>query len=335
MATRKQKIKVGIFLAANALILIAAVAVITGWRGAKEVEYHLVFQDSVTGLYEGGRVEYQGVPVGRVTRIRVGSDHLPHVSIHVNPAKVDLRKGVSAKLEIQSLATGAMCVFLFGGDASAPPQDPAELIPTTPSMVQSFSTHFAEMSGDLGVIVKELRAGLHGMRPGELAETVTQLRQTIQEIHRLVLEGQKSLSSTSSSIVLLTEDVRTQLAGVKESREQFKMVMERVAKLTTDLNETVNLLKVRVQAVDPQGVAERLTAEVAAASRSVQQSLGAVDRASTAMVYQTGNVQQSLVRTLDTLNSTLEELRALVADLREDPAALVRGKAKTKEVAPP
>ncbi len=71
MATRKQKMKVGVFLATCFIIVAAAVTYLSGLYEDQGKHYWIEFEESVLGLFEGGQVEYLGVPVGKVSDISV------------------------------------------------------------------------------------------------------------------------------------------------------------------------------------------------------------------------------------------------------------------------
>jgi len=98
VATRKQKMKVGAFLLMCVSLAASGAILISGLNTENGVRYWVEFDESVFGLYEGGMVQYMGVPVGKVENIRVTPNRRAHVDVVVNPDKVTLNDGVEAQL---------------------------------------------------------------------------------------------------------------------------------------------------------------------------------------------------------------------------------------------
>lgn len=105
----------------------AVVVVLRGYYDDKGVTYAIEFEESISGLYEGGIVTYLGVPVGKVRDIFVTEANKPHVNIVIDPLKVQLFEGVEAQLVIYSFAAGTMAISLEGGhpiSGNLPPREP-------------------------------------------------------------------------------------------------------------------------------------------------------------------------------------------------------------------
>ena len=67
MATRRQRVEVAVFLLVCAGIMGGLLYLVAGLNDSG-VEYSVVFDESISGLYEGAFVQYLGVPVGKVKR---------------------------------------------------------------------------------------------------------------------------------------------------------------------------------------------------------------------------------------------------------------------------
>jgi len=120
VATKKQKMKVGIFLIVGFAAIVFAVTYLSGVYREHGLVYWVEFEESILGLNEGGLVEYLGVPVGRVREIYVTDQKKAHVRFVIDPEKVTLQEGVQAELVIYSLAAGTMAISLRGGDPNNP-----------------------------------------------------------------------------------------------------------------------------------------------------------------------------------------------------------------------
>lgn len=121
MATKSQKIRVGLF-AAIALALLATVVIVFGgmrfWEGKSR--YHIVFEGTVYGLEDGALVYFNGMRVGAVDGIGVDPDDLRKVRVTINvrentPVKIDTK----AMLQFAGI-TGLKVIDLRDGTAAAP-----------------------------------------------------------------------------------------------------------------------------------------------------------------------------------------------------------------------
>ena len=349
MATKAQKIKVGVFLILNVAVLTGGLALMSGYRHANEVAYDIIFPESVLGLYEGGLVQYQGVEVGRVGTIHVGPDHRAHVRILVNPGKVRLKEGTKAKLEIFSLATGTMCVALFDGDPNGADLDPAHPILAEPSFVESLGTELAGLTDDLESIIQQIKVGLEGMEEGELADTVTNAKDainsfkeglngmeegavsdTVSEIRNVVdkidqgLNGMEEggLADTVTGVKDIVEKVDTGLTGVEEGD---------LAEIVRNARDITAQIKKGFHGIE-EGELTRVVRKVEELVDDMQEFVDTatttVDQTTRATMYTAENMQYSLAETLAALHEAVEAIRDLAVYLQEDPSALVRGKGK-------
>jgi phospholipid/cholesterol/gamma-HCH transport system substrate-binding protein len=108
------------------LALIAGLAVFSAWLIKVDVDelnidYAIYFEGSVTGLQEGGQVQYRGVPVGRINQIRIDPDNVERVRVIVEIDKnTPITKDTIATLEMQGI-TGLAYVQLLGGTQDSAP----------------------------------------------------------------------------------------------------------------------------------------------------------------------------------------------------------------------
>ncbi|MFO7849438.1 MAG: MlaD family protein, partial [Spirochaetia bacterium] len=85
MATKEQKIRVGLFFFIG-LVLIAALFLFALGKNLFEEKkiYHIKFQDiSVSGLEVGSNVKYHGITVGEIKNIEVSGDDIGDVVVTI------------------------------------------------------------------------------------------------------------------------------------------------------------------------------------------------------------------------------------------------------------
>ncbi|MBN2309748.1 MAG: MCE family protein [Candidatus Hydrogenedentes bacterium] len=349
MATKTQKIKVGVFLVVCAAMLTGGLALISGYRGGGEVAYEIIFSGSVLGLYEGGLVQYRGVEVGRVDAIHVGDDHQAHVRILVDPAAVRLTQGVQAKLEIFSLATGTMCVALSGGECGGPPLDPAVPIIAEPSLVESFSNSIGGLNEDLSDIIARINTGLEGMEEGDLAEIVERIKDIAEQIDTglegmeegelsdLVRDVKDVVAEIKKGLEGMDEgEVADLIAGVKDIVDQVKKGLEGIeggelADTLAGIRDVVAEVRKGLEGMEPgelAGAVDHLNDLLANVNEFLESASTAVDETTRTTVHTADNLQHALAETLQALNEAADAIRDLADYLEEDPSAVFRGKGR-------
>lgn len=141
METKASHVTVGAFVIA----LIAGFFVFVLWLSKIDVDsnvttYRIYFTSSVTGLQQGGPVRFRGIPVGRVTDIRIDPANVERVQVTVEiPEDVPIKADAVASLQIQGI-TGASFVQIGGNTQESPRLRPAEgqryaVIPSQQSMI--------------------------------------------------------------------------------------------------------------------------------------------------------------------------------------------------------
>jgi phospholipid/cholesterol/gamma-HCH transport system substrate-binding protein len=327
LATRTQKIKVGVFLLLNIAVAVGVLMLVAGMRRGNFETYDVIFGGSVLGLSEGGPVLFQGVPVGKVEMIRVAEDQLAHAKVKVNQDKAVLYKGVQAKLEIYSLAVGTMCVAFYGGDKAQGPHNPAEPILAESSLVESFSAQFATIVDDLVVIVADLKDSLAGLEEGQLTDIIRNVAKTADEAQAFVAEARTALGRIDGTLA----DIQGGVAGFNDSVAQIGDFAREATALVGNANETLALVHQKIEPVDAAAFLDTLSGEARALSQSIREATVSLEGSMARVTQQTDNVQYNLVETLEGLNEAVVAVRDLAEYLRANPSSLVRGTAPAKE----
>ena len=122
METRARYIMVGAFF----LLLLTTLVVVVLWLARVEFKqrvnfYDIYFPGSVIGLNRGSAVRDNGIPVGRVTEVRLDPQDPSRVRVTVEiDSSTDIQSDSVAALEIQGL-TGAAFINITGGSRDSPP----------------------------------------------------------------------------------------------------------------------------------------------------------------------------------------------------------------------
>ncbi|GMW02913.1 MAG: hypothetical protein AMXMBFR84_40490 [Candidatus Hydrogenedentota bacterium] len=317
MATRSQKIKVGLFLTVTTGLFVILMAVIQGYRTVNYNEYTVYFQDSVLGLGVDGLVQYLGVPVGKVSDIYVDpKTNNAQVTLLIDPRKVELKEGVTGKLEIYSLATGAMCVGLYGGDPNGRPLQPGAVIPTETSVITSISNQIGPIVKSLQDIIDQVKSGMVGLEEGELAVM-------LEDVHAFVKQGSE-----------LVAEIETTVSEVKGSLTKSTDSFNELAKSTQEMVETTNLaiadVRKKIDTLELNEVEAKWREPYEKLAEQLSKTTENLDKSMQTIVYGTDNVEHTLIESIRVFNETLLAVRELADYLKNDPSSVLRGRADAR-----
>ena len=312
MATRTQKTKVGIFLVSCALIIAGALLLISGFKHEERIPYWIEFDESVMGLGAGGSVMYQGLPVGTVADMYVTEQNKAHVEVLITKGKVTLHDGVTAKLEMVSLATGTMCVSLSGGDLNKPELLPKAQIPSEKSLLKAVSTQIEDILASLNKVLTKLDTGLED------------LPKVVKNADELLIRGQLFLDNTRETITKVGDQANQDLIKFHDLSLDVQVLIKNTTDTVKKTSKKIESLKI---AETEQNINDTLD-DISNLSKRLQESSKAIDTVSKSATVQAGNIEYNMRETLRTLNESLEAVRELTQYLKQDPSALVRGKGK-------
>ena len=271
------------------------------WR-----EYQVVFSEAVTGLTEGGSVQYNGISVGTVDKLSLVPDDARKVVALLKlkadtPVKVDTR----AKLSQQGI-TGVPFILLSGGSPQAAllepgPNDEIPIIRTEPSALQN------------------------------IADTANRLVERMD--HLLSEENIRRISATLDNL----EQATGSIAGQKED---IAALIVNAREVTDGLKLTVGKANGVIDGVDRNLIA-RLPALMDRIDSTVAKLDSTAGNANALIAENRPAINSFANDGLAQLGPTLAELRRLIRDLRnlsdrlEDrPASYILGRDAPKEFEP-
>ena len=307
METKANYVLIGAFTLGVVAFLLLFALWAARWSSQQAWDfYDVIFNEAVTGLSEGGTVQYNGIAVGTVedlslmpndprkvvARIRVEAD---------TPVRVDTR----AKLSITGL-TGTTFIQLTGGSPGAAPlvNTPGRevpVIPTEPSALQNIAQTADRIVARVDEILSE--------------ENVAHVTATLE-----------NLEAVTGALALQRQDLSELVVSARASAQE--------------LEATLRATRGAVEGIDRELVSElpRLVDKLDGALVQLEQAgtnanaLIAENRAPIAEFTQ-GGLQQ--------VGPTLVELRTLIRDLRRvtnrfdgNPAGYVLGREQPKEFEP-
>ncbi len=327
MATKKQKFKVSVFLAACISFMTIATLVITGIYQDPGVEYWLEFNESILGLNEGGLVEYLGVPVGKVGEIYVTDGQLAHVGIIIDPGKVTLHRGVEGQLVIYSIAAGTMAVSLSGGDPDQPQLPAKARIPTKPSTIEAFSAQLSTILEQMTDVMDTITGQLANLDETAVSDIVHHARD-------LLAKGDTFVDDTSALVQEATDAVKDArkhadnlVAAIEDHSSDLKQ-------LTGKLGQLIDVSIERAEQLDVEQIQQQfsdLLEQVTAVAGQVDETVANMDVVAADVIHQADNVEYTLRRTMLEMQDAFDSIRIFVNNLKDDPSSLLRGPGRVRE----
>jgi len=327
VATKKQKLKVSVFLLLCVGFMTAATLVITGIYQDPGLHYWLEFHESILGLYEGGMVEYLGVPVGKVREIYVTDNQYARVNIVIDPQKVTLHEGVGGQLVMYSIAAGTMAVSLSGGNPELPKLEEYSQIPTKPSTIEAFSSQMTKILEDVAAISENISGQIANLDDTAISDIVHQARD-------MMTKGDAFVDDTNALVNEATEavkDVRKHADGLFETIQQHSKDLKA---LTDKLGKLLDVSTERAEQLDVEHLQKQfndLLTQVTAVAEQVDDTVANMDVIATDVIHQADNVEFTLRRTMMEMQGAFDSIRLLVNNLKDDPSSLLRGSGKVRE----
>jgi paraquat-inducible protein B len=305
-----------IAVAATGVAMVASNA----WMG-EGTTFISFFEESVNGLDRGAPVKFQGVPVGTVTELLIQIDlgdktfRVPvqyeidltrltsRTGTFVNlsdPAVLatQIRDGLRAELQMESIVTGQLYVELVYADNVAPAvlelgPTAFPAIPTKPSLLAAFGTQAGSLVGGVLDVI---------FRINEMLTAVD-----MQSINAAVVSAAQAVESLVDS-----DELRAAVLDAPVVTAQFREVMSELQILTERIAEKIDPLHLQL---------EHTTEEVVLTLRALRQ---AIDDTGGFLSGDTG-VGYQVERAMSSLADAAEALRVLAISLERNPDMLIRG----------
>lgn len=306
METRANYVLIGAFT-----LIIAAFLLLFGLWAAKYTSdkdwryFNVIFDEAVTGLTEGGSVQYNGISVGTVDTLSLAPDDPRKVIAKVKvrastPVKVDTH----AKLSFTGL-TGTAFIQLTGGSPDAP--------------------LLAAADDEVPTIITESSA----------------LQNIAETANKLVARLDKVLSDDNiDNIAKTLENLENATGAISDQRADLSTLIVNARISSEKLANTLDTTNNAVNSIDRELV-QKLPQLIAKLDSTLSRMDSAANNADKLIGENRGAINSFTQDGLSQLGPTMEELRALVRDLRkisarfeDNPAGYVLGREKPKEFEP-
>lgn len=306
METRANYVLIGAFTLATAAFLLLFGLWAAKYSSDKDWRYYdVIFDEAVTGLTEGGSVQYNGISVGTVADLSLAPDDprkvVAHVKLRANtPVKIDTR----AKLSFTGL-TGTAFIQLTGGTPAAPALvahgDEVPVIRTEASALQNIAETANRLVARLDEVLSD--------------ENIANIHKTLAHIEK-----------TSRALGDSSGDIGALIANARTSSEKLSATLDTTNNAINDVDrELVQKLPGLIAKLD--STLSRLDATAGNANAIIAENRGAIRGFTRDGLGEVGP-------TLDELRALVRDLRRISARLDENPAGYVLGRQNPKEFEP-
>jgi phospholipid/cholesterol/gamma-HCH transport system substrate-binding protein len=313
METHARYVLIGLF----SLLMAGGALLFALWLGKASLDnsyddYEVVFHEAVTGLSIGSAVQFSGIKVGDVQRLRLDPKDPSQVLVRIRlAADTPVRANTTAKLTLAGI-TGTSFIQLSSGAPGSP-----ELTANTGEAVPRIIAEQSSMS----------RLMNNGK---DIFSTVNDLLGNANRL--LSADNIERISQTLNNLQLAT-------ASVAEQRDDLRISIQQLAQLSQQANQTLAqtsaLLRTSNRLLDEHGGATLLSA---------QQALAALQRSSSSLEQLLNNNQGALgegLQSFSELGPALRELRATLTSLNgisqrleANPAGYLLGREQPEEFQP-
>lgn len=261
METKPNSFLVGII---TLIILLAGTGFVVWFSkmdiGKQHNLYRIDFEGAVTGLRENEDVLYQGIPIGKVKKIRVFKDDVNRIKVIVDINRPDLiRESSIATIEAQGL-TGYTFVQIKGSDQQSPllVRKEGNRHPVIQSQRSSLETLFSKAPllldnlADVAMqlekffddkMVQDSRAALHNLRvltdelasgPESLKSVLKDVKVSLREVGQASKTINRAMAQNEKSLAYF---MGTGLPAVTKMSQKVEVAADHIADFTKMLRQ--------------------------------------------------------------------------------------------------
>jgi phospholipid/cholesterol/gamma-HCH transport system substrate-binding protein len=296
MSKKANPTSIGIFIFIGLLLGVCGLLLFTSTKlFTPTAKFIIYFDSSLSGLNEGAPVKYRGVTIGSVSRVMIHFNQatndtampviielrddlirrrLEGATIFKSVAHLgeEIRKGLRARLETESLVTGVLYVDLER-ENSPPPAEYHQLepvyveIPSRPTDIQALMKNLAKLDlsgleqrlsslvGKLdtvldrikldelmGSLTNLLNSANHVVGDPELTNAFTSLNETLHEFRLLGTRVNNRIDPLADDLTKTLAELNRALAQTRGGMQNFRDLLAADSSLRNELNVTLNRL---------------------------------------------------------------------------------------------
>jgi len=321
MDSTRAAFRVGMFVIAGIVTLLALIFFLSGATLHPGIRYETYFQESVEGLDVGTAVKFRGVTIGHVTDVGLVSAEYPAPSMQdrdrkvyqqivvrfaIDPKKVghvdDIDHAIAHGLRVQIEPQGITGLSYLDLSFVNPAQFPNIPVPWTPE-----NTVIPSMPSTLTQIQDAVEQVMSSLSKVDAAKMVTEISTLMTTLTNEFTTGDAHQAIANANILLRNLNTTVQQTDLPATSASIRNLAggPQTEQIIAELNQTTAQLA---------KVSGQLPALVASSQAAVNQA-----------GETTSDLQAQLIPILQDMKATTENLRSLTAELSHNPSQVILG----------
>lgn len=303
METRAKHITVGLFV----LLVILSIAGFCLWAANVQTKqdysgYFIRFSGSVAQLRVDSSVLFGGIPVGRVTDVRIDPDNseLARVDISVRNG-TPIRKDSQASMEIQGLA-GGVALQITRGSRDAPLLQPGQEIMSAASPLERLAKKLPNLLDQASNVADRLN------------------RMLSDDNQKAFTEAIQNLQQLSANLNKATEHVPDVVNTAQQTMQNLANASDAFQKLATQLQGTVG---------NVQGDVQHTTQDISKAAQNFAEAANRLtamlDENRAPLKQFTGSALYQTTQLVSDLRQLVSSMTRIAQQIERDPARFLLG----------
>ena len=242
METKANYVAVGVFVLISVLGLFVALLWLAGAQYTEEFAYYRTdFTGPVTGLGTGTTVRFNGIDVGRVSKLNFDPDD-PKKVIAVLQLDPSLRLHSDSMASIASEGlTGGSYVEIDGGSKTAPILEQQgwgeyPTIRSKPSTLQELEAGAPQLLAKINQVADRLDDVFNDRNRAAFAQTL----QNLKDVTSTLSHGAPDFNKTLANVSAASATLDTDLEAMRTVIAHADTTAQRLGQLSTDIDATVN-----------------------------------------------------------------------------------------------
>lgn len=347
MATRAQKVRLGIFMLLSFLALAGSVLTLAGLRFWNPKDrYYVHFTESVAGLEAGAAVRMKGVQVGQVERVTNDAHNVEEVIVTLalrpdTPVKTDAR-AVITSVGI----TGLSFIELTGGSSGAdaiPPNTEESIVKVGSSTIRVLTGQAKEIGLKMEKVLGNLLAMTNAATRTKVTSTIDSINALAQAWTTLATDNsvrvKRILLNVDRATAALDKTAKALGAVATDNSERVTAILVAATSAATSINRatqglrpqtTLNEISKAAQSISGRVNDPNITTMIAALNRTANRIAGVSD--DMAKILKRRDRQfGSIMVNLDQASSNIQ---AFTRAIKERPSLLLGGDTRRERRVP-
>ncbi|MBW6513371.1 MAG: MCE family protein [Candidatus Syntrophosphaera sp.] len=222
MVSKTAKTRLGIFVIAGGLLLLGFFIVVAGKSIIERVDtYYIEFENySVSGLQEGGAVNYHGVPVGRIVDIKINPKDVTKVILTINIAKGTPVKEDSEAVTVMMGITGVKAVEIRGGTNESRLLKPKSYIKKGTTAIEDITDRAVSIAEKIEQIAVNIRSITDEASLANIGETLQNLNVVVANTAEMSRKLNQSIDRVN--YVLQSAEIDSMVVNINAISAQLR-----------------------------------------------------------------------------------------------------------------